>query len=251
MGIFSRISTLFKSEANAAIDKLDDPEKVLNQTIRDMQEQLAQAKTQVAESIAFEKKLKMQLDKAIENAKEWETKAMNAVNANRDDLAAQALQRKQEYEKEADKLRVQWQQQKEGCDKIRTKLKGMNDQIEAAKRRKSLLVAQAKRAEASKTINKTLAGINDMGAFDTFERMAEKVESMEAEAQASEDLAEDYSYSSGSSLEKEIDGLATEPSANDALAALKAKMGKTSSYTGSSSASSTNSLANVQSWDDL
>ena len=126
----------------------------------------------------------------------------------------------------------------------------MNDQIEGAKRRKALLVAQAKRAEASKTINKTLAGINDMGAFDTFERMAEKVETMEAEAQASEDLAEDYSYQAGTSLEKEIDNLTPEPSANDALAALKAKMGKTSSYN-SSSSGSTNSLANVQSWDDL
>ena len=250
MGIFSRISTLFKSEANAAIDKLEDPEKMLNQTIRDMQEQLAQAKTQVAESIAFEKKLKMQLDKANENAKEWENKAMAAVNAGRDDLAAQALQRQAECQKEADKLRVQWQAQKEGCDKIKTKLKGMNDKIEEAKRKKSLLVAQAKRAEATKTINKTLAGLNDAGAFDTFDRMAEKVEAMEAEAQAAEDLAEDYA--GGTSLEKEIDSLsANSASTNDALAALKAKMGKTSSYNSNTAPAADNSLANVQSWDDL
>ena len=250
MGIFSRISTLFKSEANAAIDKLEDPEKMLNQTIRDMQEQLAQAKTQVAESIAFEKKLKMQLDKANDNAKEWENKAMAAVNAGRDDLAAQALQRQAECQKEADKLRAQWQAQKEGCDKIKAKLKGMNDKIEEAKRRKSLLVAQAKRAEATKTINKTLAGLNDAGAFDTFDRMAEKVESMEAEAQAAEDLAEDYA--GGTSLEKEIDALnSTSASTNDALAALKAKMGKTSSYNTSTAPAASDSLANVQSWDDL
>ena len=76
MGLFQRISTLFKSEANAAIDKMEDPEKMLNQSIRDMQEQLNQAKAQVAESIAYEKRLKMQYDKAVEKAKEWEGKAL-------------------------------------------------------------------------------------------------------------------------------------------------------------------------------
>ena len=100
MGIFSRISTLFKAEANAAIDKMEDPKKVLNQTIRDMQEQLNSAKTQVAESIAYEKRLKIQYDKAVERAKEWEGKAMQAVNAGRDDLAVGALSRKEEAEKE-------------------------------------------------------------------------------------------------------------------------------------------------------
>ena len=112
MGIFSRISTLFKAEANAAIDKMEDPEKVLNQTIRDMQEQLNSAKTQVAESIAYEKRLKIQYDKAVERAKEWEGKAMQAVNAGRDDLAVEALSRKEEAEKEAAQFRVQWEAQK-------------------------------------------------------------------------------------------------------------------------------------------
>ena len=251
MGIFGRISTIFKSEANAAIDKLEDPEKMLNQTIRDMQEQLTQAKSQVAESIAFEKKLKMQMDKALENAKEWETKAMTAVNAGRDDLAEQALQRQQECQKEADRLRVQWQQQKEGCEKIRAKLKAMTDKIEEAKRKKGLLVAQAKRAEASKTINKTLANLNGAGAFDTFDRMAEKVENMEAEAQAAEDLAEDFTTSR--KLEDEINDLSSSAApASDALAALKAKMGKTSSYNADTTAAApAKSISNINSWDDL
>ena len=126
MGIFSRISTLFKAEANAAIDKMEDPEKVLNQTIRDMQEQLNSAKTQVAESIAYEKRLKIQYDKAVERAKEWEGKAMQAVNAGRDDLAVEALSRKEEAEKEAAQFRVQWEAQKKGCDQIKEKLKAMN-----------------------------------------------------------------------------------------------------------------------------
>ena len=256
MGIFSRISPLFQAEANAAIDKMEDPEKVLNQTIRDMQAQLTEAKTKVAESIAFEKRLKMQYDKAIANAQEWEQKAMMAVNAGRDDLATEALGRQQEAQKEADALRAQWEQQKAGCDKIKAKLKSMNDKIEEAKRKKSLLVAQAKRAEASKTIHQTLAGIDEGGAFDTFSRMEEKVQTLEAQAQASEDLAVDLS--TGDSLEKEIREL--KPVANsDALAALKAKMGKApaapapavgQSYDTQYKKGST-SIANATSWDDL
>lgn len=257
MGIFDRIKTIFKAEANAAIDKMEDPEKILNQSILDMQEQLNAAKAQVAESIAFEKRLKIQYDKALEKAKEWEQKAMQAVNAGRDDLAAEALGRQQEAQKEADGFRVQWQAQKDGCDKIKEKLKMMNNKIEEAKRKKGLLVAQAKRAEASKTIHKTMAGLNDNNAaFSAFERMAEKVETLEAEAQATEDLAMDMA--NGDHLETEINNLKPSVSNNDALAALKAKMGKgpavsapTDSYESQYGNVGGKSLANVASWDDL
>lgn len=257
MGIFSRISTLFKAETNAAIDKLEDPEKILNQTIRDMQEQLTQAKAQVAESIAFEKRLKMQYDKAVERANDWENKAMQAVNAGRDDLAVQALARQKEAQEEADKFRAEWENQKAGCDKIKTKLKEMNDKIEAAKRKKSLLVAQAKRAQASQTIHQTLAGIDEGGAFDTFARMEEKVQTLEAQAQASEDLATDLS--TGDSLEKELQNLKTAPANSDALAALKAKMGKTpaqqstndTAYNTQYNKGNTTNISNATSWDDL
>lgn len=264
MGIFGRISTLFKAEANAAIDKMEDPEKILNQTIRDMSEQLNQAKSQIAESIAYEKRLKIQYDKALERAKEWENKAMMAVNANRDDLAAEALGRQAEAQKEADAFRVQWQAQKAGCDKLKEQLKVMNNKIEEAKRKKGLLVAQAKRAEASKTIHKTLAGMSDSAAFSTFDRMAEKVETLEAEAQASEELAVEYGSSTGDQLDKEISNLKPTVSNNDALAALKARMGKTApapaapapaandqAYGGQYGNAGGKSLANVSSWDDL
>ncbi len=257
MGIFGRISTLFKAEANAAIDKMEDPEKILNQSIRDMQEQLNNAKSQIAESIAYEKRLKMQYDKALEKVKEWESKAMMAVNAGRDDLATEALGRQAEAQKEADSFRNQWQAQKAGCDKLKEQLKNMNNKIEEAKRKKGLLVAQAKRAEASKTIHQTLAGMNDSAAFSAFDRMAEKVETMEAQAQASEELA--CEYSGGDDLEKELSNLKPAVSNNDALAALKAKMGKTApapaanetSYQKQYEANGNKSLSNISSWDDL
>ena len=114
-------------------------------------------------------------------------------------------------------------------------------------------MAQAKRAEASKTIHKTLAGMDEGAAFSTFDRMAEKVETLEAEAQASEDLAMDFS--TGDTLDKQISEL--KPAVNsDALAAMKAKMGKAPAQTGSydtqyNNAGGATTMQNATSWDDL
>jgi phage shock protein A len=129
----------------------------------------------------------------------------------------------------------------------------MNNKIEDMKRQKNLLIAKNRRAEATKTISNTLAGIDDNGAANAFERMKEKVEKNEAEAAASEELALDYT--GGDDLEKEFNNLKADPIAqNDALAALKAKMGKGPAPAQAPYASNnygTNNLANVNSWDDL
>jgi len=247
MGIFNRISTIFRSNANAALDKMEDPEKILNQSILDMQTKLNDAKKQVAVAIADEKRLQKQYEDEAAKAQEWERKAMQAVNAGRDDLATQALARKEEYDRNAAEFQKQWQLQKAGTDKIRNKLKEMNNKIEEMKRQKNLLIAKNRRAEATKTISNTLAGIDDSGASSAFERMKEKVEKNEAEAAATEELAMDYS--GGDDLEKEFKNLTPTPAAqSDALAALKAKMGKAPA---SSSSYGNNSIANANSWDDL
>src|SRR5512141_798544 len=98
MGIFSRISTLFKSNVNDLISKAEDPEKMLNQVVLDMQNQLVEAKKQVAVSIADQKRLEKQRDEQGDLAQEWERKAMLAVKAGDDALAREALKRKGEHE---------------------------------------------------------------------------------------------------------------------------------------------------------
>lgn len=256
MSIFGRLSTLFKSEANAAIDKLEDPEKILNQLIIDMSTQLNEAKKQVAVAIADEKRLRKQLDDEISKGQEWERKAMQAVQAGRDDLASEALARKAEHDNNAAEYGKQWQAQKNGTDKLRAKLKELNTKIEDAKRKKNLLVARQKRAKATTTIHETLAGMDNNSAFGTFDRMSEKVDKMEAQAEAAEELSMDFS--GGDDLEKEFRNL--KPAVNsDALAALKAKMAGTAPSTtapaeqayGSTDYSQTNSLSNAKNWDEL
>ena len=101
-------------------------------------------------------------------------------------------------------------------------MRQLNAKIEEAKRRKNLLVARQKRAEAQKTIQETMSGLNDTSAFDTFDRMSEKIEQMEAEAEASADLAESMT---GDDLSSQFENLEQDHGADEALMALKAKMG--------------------------
>lgn len=221
MAIFSRIGTLLKSNVNDLISKSEDPEKMLNQMLIDMQQQLVEAKKQVAVAIADEKRLQKQFDNERSLSVEWEKKAMLAVKAGNDDLAKQALARKTEHEKLAVGFQQQWQAQKAAVDQLKSALQGLNGKIEEAKRKKNLLIARAKRAEAQRSIADTMDGLSSTSAFDTMSRMEEKIDKMEAEAAATYELAE---AASGDQLEQQFKALEVE-SNDDALAALKAKMG--------------------------
>ncbi|MDX9721995.1 MAG: PspA/IM30 family protein [Myxococcota bacterium] len=222
MGIFSRLGTLLKANINDLISKAEDPEKILNQLILDMQEQLVEAKKQVAVAIADEKRLKKQLENELTMSREWEKKAMMAVRAGKDDLAKEALARKNEHDKLVSEYQKQWEMQKSATDKLRDALRMLNNKIEEAKRKKNLLIARKRRAEAQKTIQATLSGINDNSAFDAFKRMEEKIEKEEAEAEAAAELGSELS---GDSLDSKFAALEEDHGADDALTALKAKMG--------------------------
>jgi phage shock protein A len=211
MTIFNRIGTVVKSNVNSMITDMEDPEKMLNQALLDMQQQLVESKKQVALSIADEKRLQKQLENERAQSAEWERKAMLAVKAGNDELAKEALTRKQE----------QWNAQKAAVDQLKSSLTQLNNKIEDAKRKKNLLVARAKRAEAQKTIANTMSGMQENSAFDNMQRMEEKIDKLEADAKATFELASDFS---GDTLDKKFAALET-VEADDALAALKAKMG--------------------------
>ncbi|HWU88184.1 MAG TPA: PspA/IM30 family protein [Kofleriaceae bacterium] len=223
MGIFSRLGTLIKSNINDLITKAEDPEKMLSQVLLEMQQQLVEAKKAVAVAIADEKKLQKQYTAESDKAKEWERKAMVAVRAGDDTLARQALSRKQEHETIATQFQQQWIAQKQAVEKLKDALRLLNNKIEEAKRKKNILIARKKRAEAQQQIANTMQGLGDTSAFDTFDRMAERIQLMEAEAEAGAELAGELS---GDTLESKFLQLEQAGgSEDDALAELKAKMG--------------------------
>jgi phage shock protein A len=223
MGIFSRLKTLLSSNINDAISKAEKPEKMLNQLLIDMNEQLLESKKAVALALADEKKLERETQNQLDQAKEWERKAMIAVQAGDDELAKEALVRKQEYDARYFEYKKQWDAQKASVGSLKEALRDLQNKIEEAQRKKNLLIARAKRAEAQQKIQSTMSGLaGNKTAFEAFDRMAAKVDQMEAQAEAAKELED---FSSNSSLEKRFAELEkSDASADKLLADLKEKM---------------------------
>ena len=100
----------------------------------------------------------------------------------------------------------QWDLQKQAVDKLKDQLRTLNDKIEEAKRKKNILIARQKRAEAQKAIQDTMRGLSDTSAFDTFERMAQRVDQIEAEAEAATELGGELT---GDTLQQKFKALET------------------------------------------
>lgn len=222
MGIFARLAALIKSNLNDLISNAEDPEKMLNQVVIDMANQLIEAKKQVAIAIADEKRLAKQAEGEAAKGAEWERRAMMAIRAGDDALAKEALQRKKEHSNLAEVYKDQWVKQKKQVDQLKLALRVLNNKIEEAKRKKQVLIARKRRAEAQKKIQETMSGLQNASAFDTFHRMEEKIDQIEAEADAATELAEEYS---GDVLAHKFGTLEATIDAEDDLLALKQRMG--------------------------
>jgi phage shock protein A len=223
MGIFSRLRTLIAANVNALIGKAEKPEVMLNQLLVEMNEQLIESKKAVAMAIADEKKLEREKDNQFNQAKEWERKAMLAVTNNRDDLAKEALVRKQEFDNAAAEYQKQWEAQKASVESLKESLRELQNKIDEAQRKKNLLIARAKRAEAQQKIQDTISTVSgNRSAFEAFDRMSAKVDQMEAMADASKELED---LSNDTNLEKKFKELEKSDTSTDAmLLELKEKM---------------------------
>ncbi|HPE35520.1 MAG TPA: PspA/IM30 family protein [Spirochaetales bacterium] len=223
MGIFDRLKTVVSSNINDLISKAENPEKMLNQLVIDMNQQMIESKKSVAMAIADEKKIERELAEQKRQAEDWERKAVVAVKAGRDDLAKEALLRKQEAENYYLQLKPQWEAQKASVEKLKDTLRQLQNKIDEASRKKNILIARAKRAEAQQKIQKTLSSISgNTSAFDSFDRMAKKVDELEAKAEAHAELAD---LSQSTSLEKEFAKLESSDAGADVLLEeLKRKM---------------------------
>jgi len=214
---------MISSNVNDLISKAEKPEKMLNQLIIDMQTQLLESKKAVALAIADEKKLERELANQETQAQEWERKAMLAVRAGKDDLAKEALLRKQEYDNASSEYRKQWEAQKTSVEKLKESLRDLQNKIEEAQRKKNLLIARAKRAEAQQKIQNTISSVDGNRRSDPpFDRMAQKVDQMEAQAEAARELED---LSNNSSLERRFNELEKSTASADLLLEdLKKKM---------------------------
>jgi len=227
MGLFKRLGDVLKANINDLISKAEDPAKMLEQIMMDMQEHLIEAKKDVAKTIADEKRLFAQVQEQKELAAKWTQRANLAVEKGDDALAMEALKRKKEAENLAGEVEVQWQKQKEVTDKLKISIQELSDKLEEAKRKKNLLIARQKRAEAQDKIQDTMSKISDNSAFDSFGRMEEKIKQMEAESDAKEELNKTLSGNDLDDKFRKLEkGSTGDQSIKDELAAMKAKLGK-------------------------
>src|SRR4051812_6207232 len=225
MGIFDRFSALLKSNINDLISRAEDPEKMLTQILVDMRGQLVKAKQQVASAIADEKRLRDQADAEYKQAQDWERRAMLAVQEGRDDLAKQALVRHAEHLSHGQQLEATWESHRHETEKLKNQLRDLNDKIEEAKRKKNLLVARQRRAQAQQRIAETMSSLSEKSAFEAFARMEERIETNERQIQASAEIDDEFS---GDTLQRDFKALekgAGGVSVDNQLLALKQKMG--------------------------
>lgn len=225
MSIFDRIARLFRANVNAAISSAEQPEKMLNQIISDMRSQLAQAKQQVAGAIADEKRLEDQTVSELREAEEWERRAMLAVKEGRDELAKQALMRRNEHVARGQQMQMTWEAHRQETGRIKNSLRELNDNIEEASRKKTLLLARQRRAEAQKRIAETMSSMSDKSAFQAFSRMEERIEQNERQIKASVEIDQEFSGDALSNQFKQLESSAGDATTDLQLLQLKQKMG--------------------------
>jgi len=217
MGLFDRIGRVVRANLNDLVSKAEDPEKVLEQAVIDMQEDLVQLRQAVARTIAEQKRTEQRLAQDTAEAKKWEERAKLALSKGDENLAREALTRKKSFSESAAVYQAQGDQQKATVDNLRRNLVALEGKISEAKTKKNMLQARAKAAKANEELQKTLGGIDTSGAMGAFERMENKVLEMEATSQAVGELG-------GFGIDQQFAQLESSSGVEDELALLKAQM---------------------------
>ncbi|WP_338752835.1 PspA/IM30 family protein [Bacillus sp. FJAT-52991] len=218
---FKRVKTYVGSELNAALDKAEDPVKMLDQFMREMEADIREAETAVAKQIANEKMLKKKFDDASQMAEKRQQQAIEALEAGNEDLARRALEDKKIHQGQAEAMRGAYEQAANDAQVLREKLDEMKQEYQEMKVKKDALKARAESAKTRTKMNRAMSSIGSDESRRGFERMEEKVLQYEAEAETSEDLR-----SSSRSLDDELEALKAKSAVDDELAALKKKLGK-------------------------
>lgn len=191
MGIMDRLSRLIRANINDLIDSAEDPEKMLNQILRDMESTIAQARKQVQEMIVQQKLLEADRDEARRLAQEWGLKAKRAVDAGKDDLAREALRRKRDNEANAQVYEQQVQTQLHVVAKLREQLRQLEAKYQATLSRRDTLIARHRAARATAQVAETLVTFSPLDPTADLDRMERKIRASEAKAAALVEMSVD------------------------------------------------------------
>lgn len=220
MNILERIGATLSMNINVLLSKVENPVATLEKLIRDMKKEYNEARSQVAEAIADEKQMTKKHAKIVADAEGWEKKAELAVVKGDDELAKEALSRHKESREMADVYGSEIEAQRQGTEALKSALKALEAKLDEARRKKNILAAQYQRATAQKRLDQTMAGVektNKIGAHQLFDQIEDRIERMEAQAEAARELDTDNVELKFAKLEKD-------DAMNDELAALKERI---------------------------
>lgn len=215
--LFKRISDVIAANLNDLVDRVEDPERMIKQLIREMEENIASAREGVIDAVASEKQLAKELDHQRRQAEDWQQRARRAMEAGNETLAREALLRRKEHDGIVTNLEASWQSARRSSERLKTQLRALEAKLEEARLKKGSLVARQRAAQAREQMDQ----VNDrfqtgLNLNQSFGRMADKVGEMEARMEAREELYGDYSQ-----VEREFLKLETDSELEAELAALR------------------------------
>lgn len=191
MGIFDRISQLTRANINELLDRAEDPEKMLNQILRDMETNIRQAREQVAAMIAQEKEFEADLASTRKLSSEWAAKAKRAVDAGKDDLAREALRRKRDNDENTAVYESQLATQEQTVAKLKQQLQALESKYQSTLSHRDTLIARQRRAQAQVKVAESLSEFSPMDPTADLDRMERKIRGKEAKAAALTELGDE------------------------------------------------------------
>jgi phage shock protein A len=217
MGLIDRILRVIRANLNSLVGNAEDPEKILEQAVEDMQQDLIQLRQAVAGAIATQKRTERQASQAQSTADEWFNRAQLALSKGDENLAREALTRRKSYQETAKVMQSQLSQQAGIVTKLKDNMRSLESKISEAKTKKDLYIARARAAQSSQKIQEMLGNVGTGSAMTAFEKMEEKVMQLEAQSEALQELG-------GNELEKRYAALEAGDEIDAELAALKANI---------------------------
>ena len=217
MGLIDRLTRVIRANLNALTGQAEDPEKILEQTVMDMQEDLVLLRQAVAAAIASQKRTERQAHQAQSNGEEWYRRAQLALQQGNEVLAREALTKRKSYQETAYSLTEQIEQQNSVITKLKKDMQTLESKIAEVKTKKDMYIARARAAGATARLNEMLGGVNTSSSLNAFERMEEKVLQLEAQSEAIESLGTD-------DLQKQFAALESGDDIDAQLAAMKAQL---------------------------
>ena len=231
-GMMARAALIVKAKFSKLLNRAENPTETLDYSYEQMQQQLQNVKRGVADVVTAKKRLELQTQKLEQNVVKLETQARQALAANREDLARQALERKATAQAQLQGLDEQVKQLQEQQDKLIAGQQTLEARIEGFRSTKEVMKAQYSAAEAQVKIGEAATGIG-RGMEDTglaIQRAKEKTEELQARASAIDELTtvgalEDFTAGDQTQLDRELAQISATGQVDQDLARLKAEVG--------------------------